>query len=633
MRLERIILKSFGCFDRRNFDLSDGVNLIFGPNFSGKSTLVNAIFFALTGKPIIPKVGLTAMAQSGASSGTAGINFRNGEQSYQLFRSTQGQVQLRQKEENDERWRILFTGKRSADEDLRKQFHFSYHHLAAATFLREGEIFEFLARQPADRRDVLNSLLGIDRLMEVRQRFIEGRRVAKREEKRIQDHQRSMRVTTVKNHREEIERVETELKGLESEYELLSGKAGESGDTVLVTELTQAHERFQKEIDGLIQERASVLSGFTDVNHLQTSIKEIEAATASAGGLEKQRDELIQGVGSLNSQIQTLTAECETLRQLIDSDHGHCPTCHQPVQQKIIAGILAKKESARAASHKELEAQQKTLDEQTANINALRGLKQRHQLMQGKVVQLERIEKQLAKLQRDFDGVASRLGALQPTPPQQTGAVSEDAADPAQVAEQRRQLKYRIDSLRRRLDGLNREEAVIAHKLEELQRTHHQANKILRTRLSFELACDGVEKTIASLQQTILQPAEKEIQRWLERMDLTRFSQIDLKSQHLLPSLNVEGSERNLLLLSGSEKMMLYLCFKAALSEALGALGFFVFDDPTLHLDPDRRGAMIDFIQQLAEEHQVIVTSNDPEVRAGLPDAHLIETVPHAAQT
>ena len=626
MRLERIILKSFGCFDRRDFDLTDGVNLIFGPNFSGKSTLVNAIFFALTGKPIVPKVGLPAMAQSGASSGTAGINFRNGEQSYQLFRSTQGEVQLRQKEENAEKWRILFTGKRSADEDLRKQFHFSYHHLAAATFLREGEIFEFLARQPADRRDVLNALLGIDRLMEVRQRFIEGRRVAKREEKRVQDHQRSMRVTTVKNHREEIERVEAELKNLEGEYELLSGKAGEGGDTVLVAELTQAHERFQKEIDGLIQERASVLSGFTGVDHLRSSIKEIETATASAGGLDKQRDELIQGVGSLNSQIQTLAAECETLRQLIDSDHGHCPTCHQPVQQKIIAGILAEKESARAASQKELEAQQKTLDEQTANINALRGLRQRQQLMQGKVEQLERIEKQLANLQREFDGIATRLGALQPPP--QTSAVSEDAADPAQTAEQRRQLKYRIDSLRRRLDGLNREEAVIAHKLEELQRTQHQANQILRTRLSFELACDGVEKTIASLQQTILQPAEKEIQRWLERMDLARFSQIDLKSQHLLPSLNVEGSERNLLLLSGSEKMMLYLCFKAALSEALGALGFFVFDDPTLHLDPDRRGAMIDFIQRLAEEHQVIVTSNDPEVRVGLPDAHLIETAP-----
>lgn len=628
MRLERIILKSFGCFDRRDFDLGDGVNLIFGPNFSGKSTLVNAIFFALTGKPIVPKVGLPAMAQSGSASGTAGLRFRNGEQSYQLFRSTQGEVQLRQKEANNEKWRILFTGKRSADEDLRKQFHFSYHHLAAATFLREGEIFEFLARQPSDRRDVLYALLGIDRLMEVRQRFIEGRRIAKREEKRIQDHQRSMRVTTVKNHREEIERVDAELKNLEGEYERLSGAGVESGDALLVTELTQAHERFQKEIDGLIQERATVLSGFTDLDHLQASIKEIEAATVGAGGLEQGRDELIQGIGSLNSQIQTLTAECETLRQLISSDHGHCPTCHQPVQQKIIAGILAEKEAARAKCQGELEAQQKTLDEQTTNINALRGLRQRHQLMQGKVEQLGRIEKHLANLQREFDGVANRLGALQPTTPPQTGAVSADAADPAQIAEQRRQLKYRIDSLRRRLVGLNKEEAVIAHKLEELQRAQHQANRILRTRLSFELACDGVEKTIASLQQTILQPAEKQIQHWLERMDLTRFSQIDLKSQHLLPSLNVEGVERNLMLLSGSEKMMLYLCFKAALSEALGTLGFFVFDDPTLHLDPDRRSAMIDFIQRLAEEHQVIVTSNDPEVRDGLPDAHLIETMP-----
>ena len=69
MRLENIRLKSFGCFDRRDFDLSEGVNLIFGPNFSGKSTLVNAIFFALTGKPIVPKVALAALTQAGVNSG------------------------------------------------------------------------------------------------------------------------------------------------------------------------------------------------------------------------------------------------------------------------------------------------------------------------------------------------------------------------------------------------------------------------------------------------------------------------------------------------------------------------------------------------------------------------------------
>ena len=43
--------------------------------------------------------------------------------------------------------------------------------------------------------------------------------------------------------------------------------------------------------------------------------------------------------------------------------------------------------------------------------------------------------------------------------------------------------------------------------------------------------------------------------------------------------------------------------------------GFFVFDDPTLHLDSERKALMVDFIRQLAEEHQVVVTSYDEDVR------------------
>ena len=80
------------------------------------------------------------------------------------------------------------------------------------------------------------------------------------------------------------------------------------------------------------------------------------------------------------------------------------------------------------------------------------------------------------------------------------------------------------------------------------------------------------------------------------------------------------------MLLSGSEKMILYLCFKAALSTVLGDNGFFVFDDPTLHLDGDRKDLMMSFIQQLAANHQVIVTSNDTDVRDALTDSHMIET-------
>ena len=266
MRLEKILLKSFGCFNRRDFELSEGTNLIFGPNFSGKSTLVNAIFFALTGKSIVPRVALGALTQGGTNSGTAGVGFREQGKSYQLFRSTQGEVELRCMEGDN--WREIFSGKRAADEDLRKMFDFTYDQLAAATFLREGEIFEFLARQPSHRREILYVLLGIDRLIGVRERFIEARRIVKREETRIQEHQRRLQLVTAKTHRAEIERIQNQMVELEKEYELLSSYNTANGNEVLIFELTEERSRLEKQMNTLAVERVSSLSGFNDISHI-----------------------------------------------------------------------------------------------------------------------------------------------------------------------------------------------------------------------------------------------------------------------------------------------------------------------------------------------------------------------------
>ena len=342
--------------------------------------------------------------------------------------------------------------------------------------------------------------------------------------------------------------------------------------------------------------------------------------------MEAEREKVIQEVGSLTSQIRTLDEACETLRQFINNNRGHCPTCHQPIQRGTIAQIIEEKSSEREKCQRKLDAKGEILNKHTDDVNTLRELNQRRQLLLNKVEMLERIETQFAELQREFKTVVDRLNALQPSAPSQTDTTVEAQPDAVQMAENRRRMKSKIDTLRGRLSTLNAEEAVLAHKLKELQGVQTEADKILRTRLSFELACAGVEKTIETLQQQMLQPAEEELQRWLKRMNLFEFAKVDLKSQHLLPSLNINGVERSLMLLSGSEKMILYLCFKAALSTVLGNTGFFVFDDPTLHLDGERKDLMIAFIQQLADNHQVIVTSNDVDVRDALTDSHMIQT-------
>lgn len=619
MRLERIRLKTFGCFQQRDFELHNGINLIFGPNFSGKSTLVNAIFFTLTGKPIVPRVDSSAIKNAKAYSGTAGLQFVADGDRYQLYRATEKRLQLRA--EKSDGWHVLFDDKRikATETMLQERFGIRHEQLALTTFLREGEIFEFLARQSTTRRDVLHTLLGIDRLIEVRERFIDTRRIAKREQGRIRAHQNSLRFNARNDHKTEIARIEEKLRGLEAAY------GADTGDAELIAEWTQNQNRLQTQLDALTRQQSEALRGVNDIAHLHKVIAKIETAIQEAAGLETKREELIQQIGRLESQITALTNVCYTLRSLIESEEPHCPTCYQEVEQEVVQRIIDEKEEEKTKYSAELEAHKKSLETETRNLESRHALEQRLETLQTRATQFQQRTQEIEGVQNELTTLAARLNErdIQHTKSQ---------ASKTTVSLDKSKLKVQIDRERKQLDKLKREEAVRLDRLGALQRVNRDASHIEKTLLSLELACAGVDKTIATLQKQILKPAEEELHRWLEKMQLFSGSRenggetrIDLQRQHLLPSLTIDGVDRSLMLLSGSEKMFLYLCFKAALANVLGNPGFFVFDDPTLHLDSERKALMVDFICQLAEKHQVVVTSYDEDVRVGLEGAHLIE--------
>ncbi len=614
MLLERVRLKTFGCFQQRDFELSKGINLIFGPNFSGKSTLVNAIFFTLTGKPIVPRVDAAAIKSAKAFSGTAGLQFVVNDETYLLFRGTRRRFQLRQKQ--DEAWHIVFDDKRVkvVEEILKEKFGIMHDRLALTAFLREGEIFEFLARQPSTRRDILYTLLGIDKLIEVRERFIDARRLAKRERGRIQSHQNSMRYNAPNPNTSEIENIETRLKKLETLYSM------ETGDAELIAEWKKNREQIQKQVDELTRESSEILSGFNNIAHLQEMIKTIEEAVEKAQGIEKEREILIQKIGSHNSQITAITNVCNTLKTLLENGDGHCPTCQQKIEREVVKKIIQEKDTDKVNLTKELETFEKTLSEQTDDLESRKELEQRLQILKIRETRLKQITQESNKYEIEITKLTTQLNNKG-----MSESTAETHSDESFAQLDKGQLKKQIDIERKKLEKLRRDEAVQLDRLERLQKVNLEAEQVENTTLSLELACAGVEKTIDTLQRQILKPAEKELHQWLEEMKLFQKGRIDLQRQHLLPSIQIDGEDRSLMLLSGSEKMFLYLCFKVALSKVLGNTGFFVLDDPTLHLDGERKALMVDFIRQLAEEHQVIITSYDEDVRSGLEGANVIE--------
>ena len=564
MRLERIRLKTFGCFQQQDFELHNGINLIFGPNFSGKSTLVNAIFFTLTGKPIVPRVDSSAIKNAKAYSGTAGLQFVADSERYQLYRATEKRLQLRA--EKSDGWHVLFDDKRikATETMLQERFGIRHEQLALTTFLREGEIFEFLARQSTTRRDILHTLLGIDRLIEVRERFIDTRRIAKREQGRIRAHQNSLRFNARNDHKTEIARIEEKLRDLEAAY------GADTGDAELIAEWTQRQNRLKTRLDTLIHQRNEALSGFTDVAHLQKMKTTIETAIQKAAGLEKERDKLIQQIGRLESQITALTNVCNTLKALIEGEDQHCPTCYQEVEQEVIQRIIDEKTQEKSKHCTELEAHKQSLQVETENLKSRHELEQRLKTLQASAATFQQYEQEIKTVQNELDPLIARLNQKGVQKSKSQSAETTTTLDKSK-------LKAQIDHERKQLDKLKQEEAVRLDRLGALQRVNRDASHIEKTLLSLELACAGVDKTIATLQKQILKPAEEELHRWLEKMQLFSGARenggetrIDLQRQHLLPSLTIDGVDRSLMLLSGSEKMFLYLCFKVALANVLG---------------------------------------------------------------
>src|SRR5262249_45639357 len=113
MRIHRITLKDFGPFTRKACDLSGKIDLIYGPNFSGKTTLANAVALTLTGRALTP-VKPTDLARAGEQSGTAGLRVKAEHRELEVYRSTRGQLQVRERIE--EKWEIIASSNREGQE-------------------------------------------------------------------------------------------------------------------------------------------------------------------------------------------------------------------------------------------------------------------------------------------------------------------------------------------------------------------------------------------------------------------------------------------------------------------------------------------------------------------------------------
>src|SRR5438132_10924761 len=168
MRPLKLELKGFTAFrDSATLDLTDlDLFAISGPTGSGKSSLLDAMTYALYGE--VERVGhqVGQLISQGQPRMAVTLEFEVGHQRYQLTRSTpaKGATKIQLMRRVDDGWQQAGEGSdrvRDVEKMLVRIIGLTYDGFTRSVLLPQGKFAEFLVGDARKRRDILTELLGL----------------------------------------------------------------------------------------------------------------------------------------------------------------------------------------------------------------------------------------------------------------------------------------------------------------------------------------------------------------------------------------------------------------------------------------------------------------------------------------
>jgi uncharacterized protein YhaN len=167
-------------------------------------------------------------------------------------------------------------------------------------------------------------------------------------------------------------------------------------------------------------------------------------------------------------------------------------------------------------------------------------------------------------------------------------------------------------------ENLETLEEEIAAEEEALHREERQRDALL-------LALEVLRDSVLAYQQEHVGRLASLAEVTLVRLTGGRYSRVILDGD-FHPTLAMEGREVPLEALSRGARDAFYLALRAALARELAAREPLplLLDDPIAHFDEERRGVLLGFLEELAEEVQVILLTHDRRVLNHVREAHLM---------
>ena len=164
MIFTRLKLNNFKSHEHTVIPFDKGISVIVGENGAGKSTILEAISFALfkqhTGKKI------DDLVRNNANSMSIELEFTSNNRDYKIVREKKSSLKssLFKRTSSEGGYVHVCTGDKEVASEIRQILDIDSDLFLNAIYIRQGEIAELVDKTPAEKKQLIGKLLGIDSL-------------------------------------------------------------------------------------------------------------------------------------------------------------------------------------------------------------------------------------------------------------------------------------------------------------------------------------------------------------------------------------------------------------------------------------------------------------------------------------
>ncbi len=164
MIFTKLKLVNFKSHENTIIDFEKGISVIVGENGAGKSTILEAISFALFKQHTAKKID--DLVRNNADSMTVELEFNSNNREYKIVRNKKSMLKssIYKKTSNDGGFVHICTGDKEVANEILQILDIDSDLFLNAIYIRQGEIAELVDKTSAEKKELIAKLLGIDSL-------------------------------------------------------------------------------------------------------------------------------------------------------------------------------------------------------------------------------------------------------------------------------------------------------------------------------------------------------------------------------------------------------------------------------------------------------------------------------------